>query len=132
MIGRALRQYEIVCQLGAGGMGEVYRARDTQLGREVAIEFLPDAFSRDGDRLARFEREAKLLASLNHPKSWGDGDGHHRRRDWKRARAFEGAAAVATARRALSRTCKNIRRPDPIFGTYNRAMPLEGREAHSS
>ena len=65
--GTRLGAYEIVAPLGAGGMGEVYRARDTRLGRDVAIKALPDAFARDPERLARFEREAKLLASLNHP-----------------------------------------------------------------
>src|SRR5437667_9756657 len=59
--------YEIVSLLGAGGMGEVYRARDTKLGRDVAIKILPPAFAADPDRLERFEREARLLASLNHP-----------------------------------------------------------------
>jgi len=59
--------YEIVAPLGAGGMGEVYRARDTRLGRDVAIKALPAAFASDPERLARFEREAKLLASLSHP-----------------------------------------------------------------
>jgi eukaryotic-like serine/threonine-protein kinase len=59
--------YEIVGPIGAGGMGEVYRARDTSLGREVAIKVLPDHFGDDADRLARFEREARTLASLNHP-----------------------------------------------------------------
>ena len=58
--------YEIVAPLGAGGMGEVYRARDTKLGRDVAIKVLPPAFAEDAERLARFEREAKVLASLNH------------------------------------------------------------------
>ena len=62
-----LGQYEIAAQIGAGGMGEVYRALDTNLGRQVAIKLLPDTFSSDPDRLARFEREAKLLAALNHP-----------------------------------------------------------------
>jgi Tol biopolymer transport system component len=65
--GTRLGAYEIVAPLGAGGMGEVYRARDTRLGREVAIKALPDEFARDPERLGRFEREAKLLASLNHP-----------------------------------------------------------------
>ena len=65
--GDKLGPYEILSQLGAGGMGEVYRARDTKLGREVAIRVLPDAFANDIERLARFEREARLLASLNHP-----------------------------------------------------------------
>ena len=66
MIGRHLSHYEIVEAIGAGGMGEVYRARDTKLGRDVAIKVLPKEFSRDKDRLARFEREARLLAQLNH------------------------------------------------------------------
>jgi serine/threonine protein kinase len=65
--GQRLANYEIVAPLGAGGMGEVWRARDSRLGREVAIKALPDAFARDPERLGRFEREAKLLASLNHP-----------------------------------------------------------------
>jgi Tol biopolymer transport system component len=66
-LGTRLGPYEIAAPLGAGGMGEVYRARDTRLGREVAIKVLPAAFAQDPERLARFEREAKLLASLNHP-----------------------------------------------------------------
>ena len=57
---------EILSLLGKGGMGEIWRARDTKLGREVAIKTLPEEFARDADRLARFEREAKLFASLNH------------------------------------------------------------------
>ncbi len=67
MIGARLGPYEIVSPLGAGGMGEVYRAKDTKLNRDVAIKVLPAEVARDPDRLARFEREAKLLASLNHP-----------------------------------------------------------------
>jgi serine/threonine protein kinase len=65
--GTRLGPYEVVAPLGAGGMGEVYRARDTRLDRDVAIKVLPEAFAADADRLARFEREAKTLASLNHP-----------------------------------------------------------------
>ena len=65
--GTRLGPYEIVALLGAGGMGEVYRARDTRLNRDVAIKILPEAFARDTERLARFEREAKTLAALNHP-----------------------------------------------------------------
>ena len=67
MIGKTLGTYEILSPLGKGGMGEVWRARDSKLGREVAIKTLPEEFARDEERLARFEREAKLLASLNHP-----------------------------------------------------------------
>lgn len=65
--GSRLGPYEIVSAIGAGGMGEVYRATDTSLGRQVAIKVLPETFATDPDRLARFEREAKTLASLNHP-----------------------------------------------------------------
>ncbi len=65
--GSRIGAYEIVALLGAGGMGEVYRARDTKLGRDVAIKLLPDAYAMDPDRRARFEREAQILASLNHP-----------------------------------------------------------------
>src|SRR3989454_7230080 len=65
--GTKLGPYEIVAPLGAGGMGEVYRARDTKLGRAVALTLLPPLFTADADRAARFEREARLLASLNHP-----------------------------------------------------------------
>ena len=65
--GTRLGPYEITAQIGVGGMGEVWCATDTNLGRQVAIKILPDAFAQDPDRLARFEREAKTLASLNHP-----------------------------------------------------------------
>jgi Tol biopolymer transport system component len=65
--GFRLGSYEILAKLGEGGMGEVYRARDTRLKRDVALKVLPDAFARDPDRLSRFEREAELLATLNHP-----------------------------------------------------------------
>ncbi len=65
--GDRLGPYEITGELGAGGMGIVLRARDTTLDSDVALKVLPDAFTSDPDRLARFEREAKVLASLNHP-----------------------------------------------------------------
>jgi eukaryotic-like serine/threonine-protein kinase len=67
MIGNKLAHYQITAHLGSGGMGEVYQATDSKLGRSVAIKILPEAFARDADRLARFEREARVLASLNHP-----------------------------------------------------------------
>ena len=67
IVGRTLGAYQVSALLGAGGMGEVYRARDARLGRDVAIKILPAAFMNDSDRLARFEREARVLASLNHP-----------------------------------------------------------------
>ena len=59
--------YEITAPIGEGGMGAVYRARDTRLGRDVALKVLPDSFSNDADRVARFTREAQVLASLDHP-----------------------------------------------------------------
>jgi serine/threonine protein kinase len=67
MIGTKLAHYEITSHLGTGGMGEVYQATDAKLGRSVAIKLLPEAFTHDADRAARFEREARVLASLNHP-----------------------------------------------------------------
>ena len=80
--GTRLGSYEVLAPVGAGGMGEVYRARDTKLGREVAIKVLPDAFAKDPERLARFEREAQLLAALNHPNiaaihGLEEHNGHH-------------------------------------------------------
>jgi eukaryotic-like serine/threonine-protein kinase len=65
--GTRLGSYEVAALIGAGGMGEVYQAHDTKLGRDVAIKVLPEAFSHDPERLSRFRREAKMLASLNHP-----------------------------------------------------------------
>src|SRR5262245_45325390 len=66
-VGTHLGSLEIIALIGCGGMGEVYRARDLKLKREVAIKILPEEFSRDPDRVSRFQREAELLASLNHP-----------------------------------------------------------------
>ena len=67
MIGKTISHYRIVEKLGEGGMGEVYRARDSKLNREVALKALPEVFAKDVDRMARFQREAQVLASLNHP-----------------------------------------------------------------
>src|SRR5687768_18607589 len=66
-VGAQIGPYEIHSLLGAGGMGEVYRARDTRLKRDVALKILPESFAADPDRLARFQREAEVLAALNHP-----------------------------------------------------------------
>ncbi len=68
--GTRLGHYEVLSSLGAGGMGEVYRAKDTKLGREVAIKLLLEDVSQDAERLARFEREARVLATLNHNIVW--------------------------------------------------------------
>jgi serine/threonine protein kinase len=67
MIGKTLGHYSVSSLIGRGGMGEVYQARDQKLDRDVAIKVLPEKFAKDADRVARFQREAKLLASLNHP-----------------------------------------------------------------
>ncbi|MFZ0319225.1 MAG: serine/threonine-protein kinase [Candidatus Sulfotelmatobacter sp.] len=69
--GTKLGPYEIQSTLGAGGMGEVHRARDTRLGRDVAIKVLPEALAKDADRLRRFEQEARIIAALNHPNILG-------------------------------------------------------------
>src|SRR5262245_45144048 len=66
-IGSLISHYQVTGMLGAGGLGEVYRARDSKLNREVAIKVLPEAFAQDAVRVARFQREAQVLASLNHP-----------------------------------------------------------------
>src|SRR5580693_2418837 len=66
-VGDKLGHYEVISLLGLGGMGEVYRARDTMLKRDVALKVLPATFLRDPDRMARFQREAEVLASLDHP-----------------------------------------------------------------
>ncbi|NHZ73505.1 MAG: protein kinase [Nitrospirae bacterium] len=82
MIGTTLSHFKITDKLGEGGMGEVYRAEDTKLGREVAIKVLPELFAQDAERMARFGREAQVLASLNHANIAGiyqvehDGDHH--------------------------------------------------------
>ncbi len=65
--GTRLGSYEVTAQIGVGGMGEVYRATDTTLNRQVAVKVLPESLASDAERIARFEREAKTLASLNHP-----------------------------------------------------------------
>ena len=66
-----LGHYDVTALIGEGGMGEVYRATDTKLNRQVALKILPEAFASDPDRLARFQREAQVLASLNHPNIGG-------------------------------------------------------------
>ena len=95
--GDHLGHYTIVSAIGAGGMGEVYRARDTKLDRDVAIKVLPRAFAHDPERLARFEREAQVLASLNHPNIAHDLRPRGRRRRGARARAWNWSRAPTLA-----------------------------------
>src|SRR5437867_3219433 len=71
MIGTKLAHFQITTHLGSGGMGDVYQATDSKLGRSVAVKLLPEAFARDTERVTRFEREARVLASLNHPNIAG-------------------------------------------------------------
>ena len=66
-VGSRLGHYDVTALIGEGGMGQVYQATDTKLNRQVALKILPEAFAADPDRLARFQREAQVLASLNHP-----------------------------------------------------------------
>ena len=66
-VGSRLGHYDVTALIGEGGMGQVYQATDTKLNRQVALKILPEAFATDPDRLARFQREAQVLASLNHP-----------------------------------------------------------------
>jgi serine/threonine protein kinase len=112
--GTRLGYYDILTLIGSGGMGEVYRVRDTKLNRDVAIKVLPDLFSRDPDRLARFTREAQVLASLNHPhiaiihgldeSRWKDAAaaGHARRRATEQHDTM--VACQSTFRRSRSRS----------------------------
>ena len=89
--GTKIDQFEIVSLLGSGGMGEVYRARDTQLGREVAIKILPPAFAEDPERLRRFEQEARSAAALNHPNIMGVHQfGHYREQPYLVTELVEG------------------------------------------
>ena len=87
--GTSVGSYEVTGTLGAGGMGEVYRGRDTRLNRDVAIKILPDAVAHDTDRVARFTREAQTLAALNHPniaQIYGIIEAPPRMRRWHGAR----------------------------------------------
>src|SRR5664279_4691970 len=91
--GTKLGPYEIDSLLGAGGMGEVYRARDTRLGRDVALKILPESFAGDSDRLRRFEQETRAVAALNHPNILAIYDvGHHNGSPYLVCELLEGAS----------------------------------------
>src|SRR5215470_9844036 len=105
--GITLGPYEIIAPLGAGGMGEVYRARDSRLGREVAIKLLPTDFSRDADRLRHFEQEARATSALNHPNILTVYDiGNHEGAPYINAELLEGE----TLREQLNEGAAPIRR----------------------
>ena len=111
--GTRLGVYEVTAQIGEGGMGQVYRATDTKLNRQVAIKILPPSFAADPDRLARFQREAEVLASLNHPNiaaiyGLEESGGMHRPRDG----TGRGRRSVRSASRGEpSRSMKHCRSP---------------------
>ena len=102
MVGQTLGHYRILDKLGAGGMGEVYRAEDTTLDREVALKILPPELAESQERLDRFQREAKTLAALDHPKPW--------------VAVVDGGAAYRAMRDVL--TGSGI----PVFATADRAV----------
>src|ERR1035441_6612112 len=95
--GSKLGPYEIQSPLGAGGMGEVYRAQDTRLGRDVALKILPESFARETDRLRRFEQEARAVAALNHPNILAIHDiGQHEGSPFLVSELLEGESLGAT------------------------------------
>ena len=115
--GRRLGPYEIVAPLGAGGMGEVFRARDTRLGREVALKVLPEAFAQDRDRRARFEREARAVAALSHPHIVALHDvGEEQGTAYAVTELLEGETLRAVLRRG----------PLPVRKAVEQAVPREG------
>jgi eukaryotic-like serine/threonine-protein kinase len=118
MIGSQLGPYRILDKLGAGGMGEVYRARDTRLDRDVAVKILPELFAVDPDRLMRFEREAKTLAALNHPAHRADL--RHRRRPGCRRTPGRARAGHGAGRRGGPRRRSSPAAPLPL----DQALPI--------
>ena len=107
--GSRIGPYEIVAPLGAGGMGEVYRARDARLGRDVAIKVLPAAFATDADRLRRFEQEARAVGALNHPNILAVHDiGSHDGAPYVVSELLEGE--TLRARASAARRCRRARR----------------------
>ena len=119
MIGTSINQYRITAGIGAGGMGEVFRARDTRLNRDVAVKVLPKDFVSDADRRRRFEQEAQTLAALNHPNILTVHDaGVHEGMPYLVSELLEGQ----TLRDLLGSTAK----PQVIIGTRSCWLTLEG------
>jgi serine/threonine protein kinase len=128
--GTHLGSYEILAPIGAGGMGEVYRAHDTKLGRDVAIPVLPETFAHDPERLSWFQREAKMLASLNHPKHRGDlrtGGGRQQELSGDGAGSGRDAAGANCQGRSALRRRSARHLPPDRRGTGSRS-----REGHRS
>src|SRR5271167_71422 len=123
--GSKLGPYEIVAPLGAGGMGEVSRARDTRLGRDVALKILPESFARESDRLIRFEQEARAVAALNHPNILAVFDiGTHNGSPFLVSELLEGE----TSRAVLDRgACRSERQSTTAFKSH-KVSPLRTRK----
>ena len=108
LLGETISHYKILEKIGEGGMGEVYRAEDTNLSREVAIKVLPEQLTKDPQRLARFEREAKLLAQLNHPnigQIYGIEDAEAGATKALVLQLIEGPSLIFSATTLASKTC---------------------------
>ena len=117
-VGIRLGPYEVVSALGAGGMGEVYRAHDTRLGRDVAIKVLPPAFAADPDWLRRFEQEARAIAALNHPHICHSTTSALTISCWSMSRASR-----CTARWRLTRRCAwHCRSPSALEAAHRRGI----------
>ncbi|MGA8619128.1 MAG: protein kinase [Candidatus Sulfotelmatobacter sp.] len=116
--GTKLGPYEIQAPLGAGGMGEVYRAKDTRLGRDVALKILPESFGREIDRLRRFEQEARAVAVLNHPNIQAIHDiGQHEGLPFLVSELLDGESPRATLDRgALPEKRRNLRNLKQLTG----------------
>ena len=147
MIGTTLAQYKVTAALGEGGMGEVWRAEDSKLGREVALKVLPEEFAQDPERMARFEREAKVLASLNHPNIAhlyglesidvkGLGEGFGPSRDDERGPSGAEAVHGLLGLEAEFRDRREVDREDPHVrhghGRYRRCARPSGSSGHHS
>jgi hypothetical protein len=121
--GTRLGNYDVTALIGEGGIGQVYQARDTTLDRDVALQVLPEAFTSDPDRLARFEREAKVLASLNHPNIGGT-HGLEDSGDMQApVRASRIALAVILAGLCLWPALPSAQQPEPTLGQAGKDAP---------
>ena len=133
--GTRLGVYEIAALIGVGGMGEVYRARDTKLNRDVALKVLPEHFAADPDRLARFKRESQVLASLNHPNIaaiYGFEEGPAKAGHY--VQEGVGAGFSQSSGRTADRVCLATRGRYQFVlagcGWHRRGGPLDGRQEH--
>ncbi len=120
MVGTTISHYKVIEKIGQGGMGEVYRAEDTNLSRDVAIKVLPEQFTQDPQRLARFEREAKLLASLNHPNIAAIHSFEHTDAGQSRKTSFVKPPGYVTLSCSLFGLCRGKKLVKPPFSNVTR------------